>query len=283
MSRSTYRTVVVGGIAVGISIDEGTAILARNTEFSRRLLLSVDAVGYGSGDDQRQRAVQTGLLSVLDHAAAEVGLDRSSWAKQQAGDSELAILPADQSQLEPVIVDDFTRELHTALTGHNEDLCDDARLRLRLAVHFGAAAPADNGFAGKGVVVVSRLVECRQVKKALRVVQAADLAVILSKQVYGDVVVPRYSSLRTTAFREIAVQNKEFRELAYLLLPGHDISSIDLEPSPVDHHQHSAETHPAADDRGPESGAGQRQATVTNTINGDVTVSHGVIGMVWNQ
>ncbi|WP_433677956.1 hypothetical protein [Nocardia sp. CA-119907] len=257
--------------------------MARNTEFSRRLLLSVDAVGYGAGDDQRHRTIQSGLLTVLERAATQVGLDRSAWAKQQAGDGELAILPPDQSDREPVVVDDFVRELNAALAEHNEDLQDKARLRLRLAIHFGAAAPADNGFAGKGVVVVSRLVESAQIKSALGVVHAADLAVILSAQVYRDVIVPRYTSLAKTSFREVLVRNKEYAESAYLFLPGYDISTIELPAPEDDDHPGTAETPAETGKRDPQAATGSRQATVSTTINGDVNNSHGVIGMVWNQ
>ncbi|MFI6042599.1 hypothetical protein ACIA8C_13245 [Nocardia sp. NPDC051321] len=259
------------------------AVLARNTEFSRRLLLSVDAVGYGAGDDQRHRVIQTGLLAVLEHAAAQVGLDRSAWAKQPAGDGELAILPRDQSDREPVIVDDFVRELNVALSEHNEELQDRSRLRLRLAIHFGAAAPADNGFAGKGVVIVSRLVECTQIKGALRAVHAANLAVILSAQVYRDVVVPRYTSLARTSFREVLVRNKEYTESAYLYLPGHDISAVELPASEVDDHVSATEPSVEIGNSGPQSGPDRRQPSVSTTINGDVNNSNGVIGMVWNQ
>ncbi|MET7769568.1 hypothetical protein [Nocardia sp. NPDC005366] len=255
--------------------------MARNAEFSRRLLLSVDAVGYGRGDDQRHRAIQTGLLAVMERAAVAAGLDRSVWVKQQAGDGELAILPADQS--EPVIVDDFVRELTTALTQHNEDLRDEVRLRLRLAVHFGAAAPAANGFAGKGVIVVSRLVDCAQIKSALQALPTADLAVILSAQVYSDVVVPRYTSHTATSFREVLVRNKEFTEAAYLLVPGHDILAVELEATGGDDRSSADESRARTGQSGTEPSTAGAQPTSSTVINGNVNMSHGVIGMVWNQ
>ncbi|MFI6999532.1 hypothetical protein [Nocardia sp. NPDC050175] len=257
--------------------------MARNTEFSLRVLLSVDAVGYGAGDDQRHRAIQTGLLAVLDRAAAQAGLDRSEWAKQQAGDGELAILPADQSDREPVIVDDFVRELSAALARHNEDLKDEARLRLRLAIHFGAAAPGANGYVGKGVVVVSRLVECTQIKNALRVMRTANLAVIISAQVFNDVVVPRYTALPRTAFREVPVRHKEFAESAYLLLPGYDMSAVEFPPMEGDEDPGATETQAGSGSPEPGPSSGGRQATVSTTVNGNVAMPHGVIGMVWNE
>lgn len=256
--------------------------MARNTEFSLRVLLSVDAVDYGTGDDQRHRAIQTGLLAVLDHAAAQAGLDRSAWAKQQAGDGELAILPADQSDREPVVVDDFVRELSVALARHNEDLKDEARLRLRLAIHFGAVAPGANGYVGKGVVTVSRLVECTQIKNALRMMHTANLAVILSAQVFNDVVVPRYTALPRTAFREVPVRHKEFAEPAYLLLPGYDIAALELPATEGGEPSGAAETQADTGSSEPGPSNGGRQATVSTTVNGNVTMPHGVIGMVWN-
>src|SRR5262245_22591969 len=73
--------------------------------FGRRLLVSIDAKGYGGGDDQRHVAVQDTLLAVLGEAASKAHLSRAEWVQLGAGDGELAILPS--SEPEPGVVDDF--------------------------------------------------------------------------------------------------------------------------------------------------------------------------------
>lgn len=200
--------------------------MARGENFGRRLLVSMDAKSYGRGDDQQQGAIQTGLLAVADAAAEHAGLDRSAWDRQGSGDGELAVLPL--TQAEPRVVDDFVRELAAALTDHNYDLRPQSRLRLRVAIHHGVAIPAGNGYRGQGVVVVSRLVDSEPIRAALAVQDQANLAVILSKQVYIDTIVQRHTSLAHQEFRRVQVTNKEFTEEAWLRLPGHDVHALDL-------------------------------------------------------
>jgi hypothetical protein len=251
--------------------------------FSRRLLLSVDAVGYGSGDDIHQRGIQAALLAVLAVAAERARLDRDRWMKQPAGDGELAILPHDLSDRESDVVDDFVRELHAALSRHNRDLRDEARLRLRLAVHHGVAIPAENGYAGQGVVAVSRLVDAAAVKAALRAVPAANLALVLSERVLLDVVAQGHTSVPSTAFRAISVRNKEFDETGYLHLPGYDVHKIPaglLEQVPPAHHAPEPDTESEPVPR-PATSHVVPPAVVTSTFHGTVDAPGGVFGIQW--
>jgi hypothetical protein len=79
-----------------------------STAFERHLLVAVDAVGYGQGNDQDHFAMQSGIKTVLNEAASAAKLDRSRWLLQGAGDGELAILPLDE--LEPLVVDAYARQ-----------------------------------------------------------------------------------------------------------------------------------------------------------------------------
>lgn len=183
----------------------------------RRLCLAVDAEKYGSQDDQRQHAIQTGLHAVLDFAAQRCGLDRSRWDRQPQGDGEFAVLPDDQP--ETVLVDDFVRELARALTRHNKDLKPEARLRLRLAIHVGVAIPDCNGYSGQGAVVVHRIRDCEALRKALTDITDTDLVVALSDRIYQDIVQHGHTALVPEDMRPIAVQEKEFSEHAWLYVP----------------------------------------------------------------
>src|SRR5437868_4759229 len=174
----------------------GRALTKVDNSFDRRLLVSVDAAGYGNGSDQEHFAVQSGLTAVLDQAAARANLRRHLWVKQGAGDGELAILP--HGEPEPVIVDQYVRYLDEALTAHNANPASLRKIRLRMAVHFGTAMLADNGYAGQGVVAVSRLVESDPVKDALAAAPQACLAVILSRQIFDDVVRQGHVSVPAT-------------------------------------------------------------------------------------
>jgi hypothetical protein len=199
--------------------------------FDRRLLVAVDAAGYGAGTDQEHFAVQSGLTAVLDAAAARANLRRDLWMKQQAGDGELAILPREEP--EPVIVDQYVRYLDEALTAHNENLASRRKIRLRMAVHFGTAMLADNGYAGQGVVAVSRLVESAPVKDALAAAPHACLAVILSRQIFDDVVRQGHVSVPATDFAKVSVRVKEFQDEAWVKVVGvpHHAAAADDVPT----------------------------------------------------
>ena len=189
-----------------------------SSAFERHLLVAVDAAGYGGGNDQEHCALQSGLTAVLDESAERAGLKRSTWQRQSLGDGELAILP--HSEPEPVVVDEYLNRLDEALAAHNAATPARRRIRLRVAIHFGTAMPADNGYAGQGVVAVSRLVDSAPVRNALAAVPKANLALILSRQVFDDVVRQGHVSSAETEFTKVRVQVKEYQDEAWVKVAG---------------------------------------------------------------
>jgi hypothetical protein len=193
--------------------------------FARYLCMSIDVEGYGRTNDRGQSAVQEDLLGLLGAAAEAASLDRETWTRQGKGDEELALIPA--TEPESRVVDDFVRELATALYRRNCDRPQAERLRLRLALDHGLVQSAANGFAGRPVVAVSRLVNSQPVRRALAV-SDANLAVILSRRVYTDVVLGGHTRLSPTAFRQVPVSEKELAEEAWLRVPGLDVHQLPL-------------------------------------------------------
>jgi hypothetical protein len=194
------------------------------TKFEWRLLVSVDAKGYGSSDDQQQDRTQTALPAILEKAAQAVGMDRGRWHKQPTGDGELSILPSQEHA--PQVIDDFVRELHVRIAEHNLYHAPKARLRLRLAIHHGYVKRADNGYAGQGVVAVARLVDSQVLKDVVKL-PGIELAVILSQEVFEAVVRQRHISLAPDRFRKVSVANKEYTgKTAWIYTPGHDVHDL---------------------------------------------------------
>jgi hypothetical protein len=223
--------------------------VAQDQGFGRALLMACDVTGYGSGDDQLQEAMQDGLINVLDEAATGAGLVRSEWDRNSTGDGELALLPATES--EPRVVDDFVRELTAALARHNRHLATSARLRLRVAIHFGVAYPASNGYAGQGVVAVARLLDSSPIRAAMRQFDT-ELALILSDGVYSETVVNGHTSLRPQDFRQVQVRVKEFATHAWLWLPHGDVHALSLTDRPAERAtQDPSAAGDAADDGSP--------------------------------
>nr|MDT0659947.1 hypothetical protein [Micromonospora sp. DSM 115978] len=239
----------------------------------RHPMLSVDARGYSSGDGRRQAAYQQGLVDLMTTSATAAGLRRSDWDCQKAGDGELAILPPDEP--ENVLIDDFCRILAENVTDYNEDRIDGARLRLRLAIHNGVVQPAANGYAGAGVIVVSRLVDAQPARAVQDALPEAGLVVIVSNRVFLDTVAQGHTVTRPPRFRRTTVKVKEYRDDAWLYVPGFDLRDVSLPdvvasggrpapaPAPAPPHTHER--------------ASQPPATVTNTFHSEVTAE--VIGV----
>ncbi|MDX3850254.1 hypothetical protein [Streptomyces sp. AK02-01A] len=199
--------------------------------FGRRLLLAVDARGYGGADAVTQGEFQEAITRLLHEAADAARLDRSRWMTQEGGDSLFAVLPEGAS--EPALVDTFMRVLDFGLRTFNRNREPHARLRLRAAVHFGPASPGANGFTGPAPVELGRILDCAALRAALAQAPGACLAVGVSKPVFRDVVKEEaYTSVRADEFRQVRVKEKEYEGSAWIWVPGADVRRLDLGPEP---------------------------------------------------
>lgn len=165
----------------------------------------------------------------MDRAAGAAGLDRSRWTTQRSGDGEFAVLPPDEP--EPRVVDDYVRELATELRQFNEGRLPDWQIRLRLAAHHGVAYPAANGYAGNAPVTVGRLIDSPPVRQALAVGPEAQLAVILSRLVFDEIVAGGHTSLRVEDFQPVQVRVKEYVDQAWVRVPGIDAARLSPDPT----------------------------------------------------
>ncbi|MFF7161324.1 hypothetical protein ACFZBP_08020 [Streptomyces sp. NPDC008086] len=194
--------------------------------FGRRLLLAVDAKGYGGVDVLTQRQFQEAIQRLLAEAADAAGLQRERWETQEGGDSVLAVLPDGAS--EPDLVDPFMRRLDAGLRAFNHGRLPEAWLRLRAAVHFGTASPAPTGFVGRAPVEIGRILDSATLRSALAAVPDACLAVAVSATVFNDVVREAYTTFRAGEFREVRIAEKEYAGRAWIWVPGADLRALDL-------------------------------------------------------
>ncbi|CAM5260736.1 hypothetical protein SALBM135S_02587 [Streptomyces alboniger] len=179
--------------------------------------IAVDAQAYGSNNDRRQSEIQHDLPRLLDRAARSAGLDRAQWQIQCKGDEQLAVRPVDGK--EPRLVDDYVRHIAAELRGHNAQRVPEARMRLRAVIHQGLVELADNGFAGSAVVATARLLNAGPLYDALAAHPRADLALLLSDEVFRATVAGGHTTLATSDFRRVDVRVKEFAAPAWLYVP----------------------------------------------------------------
>ena len=234
----------------------------------RRLCFAVDLERYSPRDNPGQLHAQGGIVAVLEQACRNAHLDRTYWERQPTGDGELALLAPGIDEAR--VVADFVRELATALYQYNRHLNDGARLRLRLAIHQGITHLGATGFGGSAVVHVCRLLEGDPLKEALREHPDTDLALIVSDQLYEDIVKPAYRDLRPDSFWKVTVDHpaKGFSAPAWIYVPG-----------PVSVRAGSGSAAPAAGDGGRARPASRDQAVV-NTIHDGITAGTVNLGII---
>jgi hypothetical protein len=185
-----------------------------------RLVGGVDIEHYSARSDADQLASQHDLDEVLGTAASRAGLDRDLWQEQVGGDGELAVFPVDTDIAR--VLSDFAREMDARLSEINRRRHRDARLRLRLAFHYGLLVDAPFGPAGSAPIVVSRLLDAGPLRQALAAAAEANLALIVSQVLYDSVVTSGFRGLAASAYRRVhvVIPEKSFDQLAYVHVPG---------------------------------------------------------------
>lgn len=190
-------------------------------------MISVDMERYSRRGNVQQYEAQQEFRRLLHEAAALVGLDRTQWRTQQAGDGELAILPRDAP--EALIIGRFVPELNRRLRAYNASRVPSARIRLRVAVHQGLVhLDGANGFPGSAVVLVCRLCDSEPLRRALAAFPDAGVALVVSDDIFRNVVQEYPEETRPERFRRVEVSNpgKGFEETAWLYVVDEDMSSL---------------------------------------------------------
>ena len=198
--------------------------------FQRSLLVCCDLRSYGSADDLLQRELQELLVRSLDRAGKAAGLDRTAWRRQAKGDEEWAVLPAETPEGD--VVDRYVRALDAELAATNRYRVPEARLRMRMAIHFGTTVEGANGYPGQDAVLVSRLLNSEPAHAALEQSPNSSLVVVLSDSLFTSLVAARHTTLRPEDFRRVDVRVKTFRGHGWMWLPSGDVHSLVLDPAP---------------------------------------------------
>ncbi|TDC90229.1 hypothetical protein [Actinomadura sp. 7K507] len=194
--------------------------MATRPTLADRFVIGSDIEKYSSRSVRRQVELQRTLHELLNTAAEEVGLDRGSWQREPGGDGELAILPPEIDLL--AVVAEFVRVLDRRLTDHNDDHGAELQMRLRVAMNMGTVTSGHMGGGGDAFIVLSRLLDSAPVRAALASRRDANLALIISEEVYQKVVLSELGGLRAKQFLAVAVDlpAKGFHQTAYVHVPG---------------------------------------------------------------
>lgn len=189
----------------------------RTGELVYGLVVAVDIEGFSKLDVLAQSASQVLLERLLDRASAAVGLSRDQWRyRQPRGDGELAVLPGDADVAS--VVADWTNVLACGLRELRSDPRCHPKLRLRVAMNHGPLTAGQFGPVGEAPIVACRLLDARPTKAALTSDPASDLVLVVSRQLFDDVVATRFRDLSAERFRPMRATIKGTTYRGYLCL-----------------------------------------------------------------
>jgi hypothetical protein len=130
------------------------------------------------------------------------------------GDGELAVLPEDIDMTG--VVGDLVHGLESALGSLNATPDRRHRLRVRLALHHGTLTDGPLGPVGGAPIMTSRLVDLEAGRRHLRAHPERDVAVIVSRSFYDDVIATGFCAMDPADFEAFGEVVKDTKYAGYL-------------------------------------------------------------------
>ncbi|MEU6591603.1 hypothetical protein ABZ923_20670 [Streptomyces sp. NPDC046881] len=200
--------------------------------YRRRLCLAVDLRHYSRHTYAEQEDAQYRLRLVVEHALRRARVLRVRAQQQLQGDGQLVVFPTgiDVVRAVPALVLGLRDGLYQA----NRAPGRFGRLRMRAGLGQGAVSRADRGYVGDCVVLVNRLIDSAEVRRALEADPGSDLALAVSDGIYRDAVLPQAHGLSAGDFRrvDVVLREKDFVSSAWLHVPR-SAPARDLRAEPV--------------------------------------------------
>jgi hypothetical protein len=182
-------------------------------------LFAVDIAGFTrpDRDDDIRRYLHEELYRVLQKAFDGSGIPWTGCFHEDRGDGVLIVVPPGIAC--KAIIDPLPERLRSLIRRHNHVFRPAAGIQLRAAVHIGPVDHDGHGFIGSDIDFLFRMIEARQLKRALTG-SGSEIALIVSDYVYCNVVCRYPSLVSPDAFRPVRFQVKYTRARAWTYLPG---------------------------------------------------------------
>jgi hypothetical protein len=196
----------------------------------RRLCVAVDIESYSSRSTPDQIDLQNRLLWALVQACHVAGVSPARCDRQPSGDGMILILPPGVDERR--VLTGMVLGLLSALFRVNEDPGPGGRMRLRVSLGQGSIQVGATGYASQAVIVVARLLDCTELRQALKDNQAADAAIIVTPDLYEDLFSQGYGGLPEGGFREVQVSipAKNFSHTGWIQVPGNLPRVLEVPP-----------------------------------------------------
>lgn len=215
-AAATYaHRAVVPGIDLMIESAAGADAIPDGV---RRLCAAVDIAAWSSRTRSGARAETASVVhEALRLAGESLGVGIERWKMHAAGDGALIVFPAEID--EAAMIAAITRTLATELGRYNKVQPAGERLRVRLSIAQGTLHTTPFGFSDDVTIGVARLVNCSVLRAALVGYPASDVALIVSEDVFHDVIAHERHGLRVRAFWPVVAADKEFQAPAWIHVP----------------------------------------------------------------
>ncbi|BCJ41108.1 hypothetical protein GCM10010168_45940 [Actinoplanes ianthinogenes] len=190
---------------------------AAKSDIEYRVGFGIDVVDYSSRTGPQRREVQQRVAGLVERVIAGLGLRLHETDRQDAGDGMMVVLPAGvPAHLAlPKLLHGWRAELAADNAAYPAD-----RIRLRLAVGSGPFAVAAIGFSDSTIIGIGRLLDSKQLRRAIAERPDADLVALVSDRTHEDVVGEGHEGLAADEFQSVDVQVKKFHRTAWLWTGG---------------------------------------------------------------
>lgn len=192
-------------------------------------VLTTDVVGSGVRVDLGlKRHLREKHYEALVESLDRCGIPATDRYVEDRGDGALVI---PKNSVTVVLVGDFIDRMNTALRRHNRVSNDEARLRLRIAVHVGHVEYDGYGLVGQDVDHTFRLLDSPAFKKLLTDSDAT-VGFIASGEVYKNCIQHVPDRVDPDDFSPIDLQNKETETQGWVRLRGKAVPGPEV-PAPL--------------------------------------------------
>ncbi|MFG2007397.1 hypothetical protein ACGFNU_50430 [Spirillospora sp. NPDC048911] len=180
-------------------------------------LIGVDIPRFGDPlrTDDVQRVLRHGLYEQMKDAFHATGVPWQACHHEDRGDGILIVIPPDVRAAE--ILGPLSQHLTAGLRRSNQAADSLCRLRMRIAVHAGEIHRDDYGLLGQPLILLYRLLNAPTFKAALENAPNADLGILVSDQLYKDVVTS--GLIDPDAYQRLPIDHKETHTCGHLWLP----------------------------------------------------------------
>jgi hypothetical protein len=194
-----------------------------------RTILVVDIEGFSDHrrTNRHQVAVRDGLYRVLEHAFADVGVQRSDWHHEDRGDGIFVLVAPDVAK--SLFVESLPGELVRALCAHNRDHCAEERIRLRAALHAGEVNYDEHGTTGAAINLAFQLLDAGETRTALAA--SPGVLVLAASSWFFDEVIRHSPTSKPDTYRPVRVRVKGTMAVAWIALPDHPYAPGCAEPN----------------------------------------------------